>query len=209
MKQLNIILALLVAITSTCTITTKAKSNELIIKDITLISAERKEPLEHASVRIRDGRIIEVSIAEINTDQRSQVIDGKGKYLIPGLMDSHVHLATMPGIAFGNNGPLEALIPLQGAFEKQQPRSYLYHGFTQLVDTAASPNSLQMFNQQPLKPVVFFCGATPIIGGYPTVFSNSDELSMRQFPYFIMQKAQGKKVSKSANLADHPPKKVI
>ncbi len=213
MKPVALILASILVISSNMTSSknkvANATSNDLIIQNITVISSERNVPLDHAFVRVRLGRIVELSTTKIVPDKNDRVVDGWGKYLIPGLMDSHVHLKYMPGIAFGDNGPLNSLKYLQKSFEVQQPRSYLYHGFTQLLDTAASPGSLKIFNQQALKPEVFFCGATPIIGGYPTVFSNNDELSMHQFPYFVNQQIAGESLSKEVDLSLHTPEKVI
>ena len=67
----------------------------LVIKDVTLISPERAAPLEHAYVRIRDGRIAEVSERPLRGERQ---IDGTGRYLTPGLIDSHVHLGSIPGM---------------------------------------------------------------------------------------------------------------
>ena len=53
------------------------------------------------------------------------------KFIIAGLMDSHVHLVNTAGF----NGKLKNKYPklLESYFE-QLPKSYLYHGFTTLVD---------------------------------------------------------------------------
>jgi len=121
MKPVALILASILVISSNMTISknkvANATSNDLIIQNITLISSERNVPLDHAFVRVRLGRIVEVSTTEIIPDKNDRVVDGRGKYLIPGLMDSHVHLKYMPGIAFGDNGPLTSLKHLQKAFE--------------------------------------------------------------------------------------------
>lgn len=66
----------------------------LVISDVTVISPERAAPLEHAHVRLRDGRIEEVSERPLEGGQK---INGIGRYLIPGLIDTHVHLAISPG----------------------------------------------------------------------------------------------------------------
>ena len=66
----------------------------LVISDVTVISAERAAPLEHAHVRILDGRIKEVSERPL---EGGREINGTRRYLIPGLIDTHVHLAISPG----------------------------------------------------------------------------------------------------------------
>src|SRR5262245_57606191 len=66
----------------------------LVISDVTIVSPERAAPLEHAYVRIVEGRIAEVSAHPLRGQEE---IDGRGQYLTPGLIDSHVHLAVPPG----------------------------------------------------------------------------------------------------------------
>src|SRR4030081_785714 len=59
-----------------------------VISDVTVISPERPAPLEHAYVRIANGRIADVSRQPLKGDL---TVDGRGKFLIPGLIDSHTH----------------------------------------------------------------------------------------------------------------------
>src|ERR1700722_14612950 len=91
-----------------------------VIRDVTLISPERPVPLEHAYVRIEKGRIAAVS----HRPMRGSVqIDGRGKFLIPGLIDTHTHLREVPGM----QAPQRSADPdLAARAEVQEPRSYLY-----------------------------------------------------------------------------------
>jgi hypothetical protein len=45
----------------------------LVIRDVTVISPERAVPLEHAHVRIREGRIVEISGKPLEEKQRLTV----------------------------------------------------------------------------------------------------------------------------------------
>ena len=63
----------------------------VLIEDITLISPERAAPLPHADIVIRDGRIAEIS-TKLVAGPHTRRINGGGKFLIPGLIDSHVHV---------------------------------------------------------------------------------------------------------------------
>ena len=47
-------------------------------------------------------------------------------------------------------------------FARQQPRSYLYFGVTQVLDTGNSAEGVSEFNAQPQKPDLFRCGAAPV-----------------------------------------------
>ncbi|RYV02429.1 hypothetical protein SOPP22_10280 [Shewanella sp. OPT22] len=51
------------------------------------------------NVLIDDGKITLISAEKIVT--RSNKIDGSGKYLTPGIMDSHAHVSLIPGMGFG------------------------------------------------------------------------------------------------------------
>jgi hypothetical protein len=70
-----------------------------VIKNATVISSERSAPLAHASVFIRNGRIAEIG-ADLVAGPHAKQIDGRSGFLIPGLIDLHVHI--------GNMGPLES-----------------------------------------------------------------------------------------------------
>jgi hypothetical protein len=94
--------------------------------------------IEKGSVLIESGRI--VSVERRNGAKKpagATVVSGEGQFLIPGLIDSHVHLASIPGmspeVSFGQAEGKPAMI--KGYF-KQLPRSYLYFGYTTLVDLA-------------------------------------------------------------------------
>ncbi len=92
---------------------------------------------------------------------------GRGGFLIPGLIDSHVHV--------GNMGPLdddaiEKHPELQQAYRAQLPRSYLAFGFTTLVDLDLKTTTLDWFNEAPVHPNLCSCGrGVRIIGGYMTL----------------------------------------
>lgn len=64
------------------------------IRDVTLIDGTGKVPLTHVSVYVKGNSVqaIQPSAAKPNRTAIT-VIDGTGKFLIPGLWDMHVHLS--------------------------------------------------------------------------------------------------------------------
>src|SRR5689334_4969079 len=74
-------------------------TRDLWIRDVTVISAERGAPLPHAHVLVRDGRIAWVDTRPPPAAAEATAIDGSGRYLVPGLIDAHVHLAEIPGVS--------------------------------------------------------------------------------------------------------------
>ncbi len=66
--------------------------NETIIKNVYLIDGNGNEPIFN-SIKISNGTIIQIGNFEaLRALDKTTIIDGTGKYLIPGLIDSHVHL---------------------------------------------------------------------------------------------------------------------
>jgi imidazolonepropionase-like amidohydrolase len=77
-------------------ITEKAKrplSKKLVVTHVTLIDGTGAAPVRNASVYVEDGRIarIDASGASPKSEPGLDVLDGSGKFLIPGLWDMHAH----------------------------------------------------------------------------------------------------------------------
>ncbi len=64
----------------------------IAIEHVTLIDGTGRPAVPGATVLIEGDRIARVARGEIALPQATQRIDGRGKYLIPGLMDVHIHL---------------------------------------------------------------------------------------------------------------------
>src|SRR5215475_8720807 len=77
----------------------KQAAGRIWISKVTIISPENLKNVAVGSVLIEDGRIIRVE--RTNTARipsGATVVSGKGQFLIPGLIESHVHLASVPGV---------------------------------------------------------------------------------------------------------------
>ncbi len=140
---------------------------DLLIENVTVVSAHLAEPLREQRVLILDGRIARVTgDAIIIDDDDFPRIDAKGRFLAPGIMDSHHHVSFVPGfgpIGVGIAAEHETLID---SYVRQQPRSLLYYGVTQILDPTPL-RTWRQFEDQPLHPDLFRCGAIPNPGGYP------------------------------------------
>ncbi len=64
---------------------------DLMVTNVTVVDPATERVLESRSVAIIDDSIVLVAGFNVQTEQAETVIDGTGKYLIPGLMDMHVH----------------------------------------------------------------------------------------------------------------------
>lgn len=178
-----------------------AKANELIIENVTLISPERNKPLAHANVRIAKGTITEISIGKLVPNQPSKKIDGSGRFLIPGLIDSHVHLAKVPSMT----GRHKKQNPeLERTFLKQQPRSYLYFGYTSLIDlNANSPSTIEDFNQQALHPDVFTCSKHLDIANGHGMMEEDPKTRLQNNPNFLYDHYQNQHIEGDFDLTQH------
>ena len=84
-----------------------AKPATLALTHITVIDATGRQPLPDRTVLLSGDRIERIDQAAPPDDVR--VIDGRGKFLIPGLCDMHVHLA---GVTADPTWSKATLLPL-------------------------------------------------------------------------------------------------
>jgi imidazolonepropionase-like amidohydrolase len=66
------------------------RNTSLLFRDVDVFDGSRV--IRHTTVLVNDGMIKAVGDAESAALSSAQVIDGKGKTLLPGLFDAHVHL---------------------------------------------------------------------------------------------------------------------
>ncbi len=183
-----------------------AASEPLLIENVTLVSPELAQSLGNRHVLIRDGRIALVSATPIPAPPHARRLDGSGKFLTPGLTDAHVHVSDAIGLT--PNDP--SLTDLEKDFFKQQPRSYLYFGVTQVLDTANRPDRVALFAAQPQHPDIHRCGLAPVVDGYPLVFIDK-AIRHEIFNDWIFEPANATAhpLPKGANAADHTPEAVV
>lgn len=91
MKQPKILLALLLLIN--ITIFAQVKPTKILINNVEIFNGKDSKTLK-GNVLIENNIITEISTNAIPTDRSgaTQIIEGQGKFLMPGLIDAHVHL---------------------------------------------------------------------------------------------------------------------
>jgi imidazolonepropionase-like amidohydrolase len=181
-----------------CSTQNQAPSSGLVVADVTVVSPEREAPLEHAYVRILDGRILEVSERRLRGEQE---IDGTGRYLIPGLIDSHVHLAVPPGFPSAMTAEQAAAHPdVVAATLAQDPESYLSFGFTTVVDLVGSADRTAQWNARELRPDAYFCEAAAMING---------QLRPIRYPYFSYPVSLEQRIVTVSDPAQRTPQAIV
>ncbi|MGO8819365.1 MAG: amidohydrolase family protein [Terriglobia bacterium] len=180
--------------------------NRIWITDVTIISPENLDHIAKGSLLIEDGRIVRIERQKVIQEAKdATVISGKGQFLIPGLIDSHVHLASVPGMPL-NFDVGAAKPPMIKEYFKQLPRSYLYFGYTTLVDLAVvDRRTLDDFREAPLHPDLYDCGPSlPIANGYPMSFAPPAK-RFELFPNFIYDSRQASSIPSEYRAQDHTP----
>lgn len=68
-----------------------AKPADLVIRNITVIDPEHSRKVAEQDVIIQGGRIVDVVPSRGQVVAAANIVDGTGKFLMPGLMDMHAH----------------------------------------------------------------------------------------------------------------------
>lgn len=106
-----------------------AAAQSVLIKNITLIDGTGAAPVAGASVLVEGGRFSKISTNGIAAPDGITVIDGTGKFLMPGIIDSHIHL---PG---GRAGAGNRQMLINRPVALKSLASYLYAGVTAVYDS--------------------------------------------------------------------------
>lgn len=126
-------------------------SSQVLIKNVNVLDVENKKILNGYNVVALDGKFVSVDKDKTyKLPEGTQVIDGTGKWLVPGYTDAHVH--------FFQSGGMYArpdVIDLRKyrSYDKQLKwtheqmedfcRRYSYSGITTVIDVGASYRYLQ------------------------------------------------------------------
>jgi imidazolonepropionase-like amidohydrolase len=185
--------------------TRKVIDDGIVIEDIILISPERPSPVPHISVVIRNGRIAQIASGLVAGPHATR-IDGHDRFLIPGLIDSHVHV--------GDNGPLDddvagAHPELLQAYQSQLPRAFLAFGFTTLVDLNSGEQDRARFIAAPVHPNLYYCGsAVHVLGGYGALRPPKDAVAANA-ANLVYQAAQAKDWPTFLDPRDYTPARAV
>src|SRR5205814_9289974 len=77
-------------------VTLRLTAQPLLIRDVRLFDGENVT--EHRSVVVEDGKLSRIDDATLRFEN-SEIIDGRGRTLLPGFFDAHVHVPQKPEAA--------------------------------------------------------------------------------------------------------------
>lgn len=123
-----------------------------------IVSAQLSQPVMNATVLVKDGRIVVLQPADVAIPAEYQQLDVSGKWLVPGLIDGHVHLAQSGG-AFTRPDIIEAeaVLPYQqdqlqlATALPQLLQTYLMLGVTAVFDMGGPAARLPLYQQLSLQ----------------------------------------------------------
>ena len=203
-RLLVIALIALIALMAVSIAQAQRVDSGMVIENVTLISPERVASLEHADVVIRHGRIAEVG-ANLVLGSHVRRIDGTGRFLIPGLIDSHVHAGHSAAL---DDNAIDAQPELWAAYRAQVPRAYLAFGFTSIVDLDLTPEDKSWFEGTPLHPHLYSCGrGIKVAGGYMAF--NVPPVSLPNFPNLVYEPKEADHWPKWLDARDYKPERAV
>ena len=97
---------------------------------------------------------------------------------------------------------------IASAAREQIPRSYLYFGFTTLIDLNSTPEAMRVWNSQPVRPDTLFCGGAALIDGYPMQSEPRPDRD-RDMPYYFIEPGQQASLAAGEDPAAHTPGAVV
>lgn len=109
-----------------------ARADDWAIEHVTLIDGLGHAPQSDMTVQVEGERIVSVAPSALAPRSKGRRIDGRGKYLMPGLIDAHIHLrggvGDAPDAASARAAATQALA------------GFLYAGVTTVYDAGNQPD---------------------------------------------------------------------
>lgn len=180
MKNLNVILLFFVQLLSHDMYAQISLGN-LAITDVTIIDANHKKPLPNQTILISQNKIV-----NIFTDKEKPIPDSfniirmKGKYLLPGLIDSHVHMGTGPSGMDNREHTLDVL------------KNLLFSGITSVRDMAGDARTLASLSRDAAtgdinSPNIYYSAlmAGPAFFDDPRIAESSKGGVVGKMPYML------------------------
>lgn len=108
---------------------------QVLFKNVNLFDGKTEKVGKGINVLVEGNLIKEISSKTITTNKGATIIDGKGKTLIPGLIDMHSHLCIQEGMLVGRDGYDQMAM---GARTAKSMIQYLDQGFTTARDVGCN-----------------------------------------------------------------------
>ncbi|MAB50097.1 MAG: hypothetical protein CMC05_15860 [Flavobacteriaceae bacterium] len=177
-------------------------TNGLVIENARIISPETHVISSESYIVIENDNIVYIGDNKPSLKGTFKKVEANGKYIIPGLIDSHVHITGVDALSDKEQIENKEIVE---KFREQLPKSYLYFGYTTLIDLGtANPSRLSEFKNITIKPDLYYVGGGAVIGnGYGLSNWNDD------IPNFIYQESEAYPIPKKYKKENHSPEAVV
>lgn len=99
MKNILLLLCLLILFSCTAQQPVNNNAKEIVFKNVNVIPMDIEEVLMDRDVVVKNGVIVSIgSTGKVKYNTDALLIDGKGKYLLPGLAEMHAHVPPVDDI---------------------------------------------------------------------------------------------------------------
>ncbi len=179
------------------------------ITNVTIVSPESEKITPFVgTVVIDQDQIIYIGQEKVGLTGSYQKIDGTAKYLIPGLIDSHVHLSSIAGMNYKH---VQDLPKLAYSYFEQLPNSYLYFGYTTLIDpNNYNPRIINQIEDRDIRPDIYTCGEQVKVMNDFMMAEDDPKDRYKFYPNFLHDKYnENVIIPDTIDLNDHSVKKVV
>jgi imidazolonepropionase-like amidohydrolase len=183
--------------------------NGLIIENVTILTPkDGSYSTFKGNVIIDNDKIINVSENLKTIKGTFQTVDGTGKYIIPGLIDSHVHLASIAGM---NQKHKQKYPDFAKSYYNQLPKSYLYYGYTTLIDVNNyNPRIIKNLLKKEIRPDIYTCGDQVVIDHDLMMNESANEDRFNEYPNFLHDSFNDNaKIPDSIDASKHTSKAIV
>ena len=155
----------------------------LLLEGATIIDGNSDSPLRGYSILVEDNLIKEILSPGEIADGDLERVDLEGKYIIPGLIDSHVHWLDWMGELYVNHG-VTSVIALTNLDKTLREDSQGSHGLPRLFHSGNRPPFKKDTSQREMRQVINdWLDNEPDIAHFPThnaEISNAYALAARE-----------------------------
>ncbi len=162
----------LIALNSFAAIAQTANDAVVSIVNVNLVDVDKQKVIPNATVQFSNGKIVNIVTGKKITSDR--IIDGTGKYLIPGMTDAHIHFFQSGGLYTRPDAiDLKKFVPYEKEIAEGKKQMgdvmkwNLYNGITSVIDVGATYNMLnerKKYTDSSFAPTVYMTG--PLLTTY-------------------------------------------
>jgi len=164
-------------------VTAQAQNKPIAIKEVNLIDVVKGKVVKNATVIIEGTKIKEVYTRKFKIPAGANVIEGKGKWLMPGMVDGHIHFFQSGGLY---TRPDAIDLRKHWSYEKEQAeitkrlpdlmKRYLRCGVTTVIDVGGPMTNFDIkkqYSKEAMAPNILVTG--PLVSTYqPEAFKIKD-----------------------------------